>query len=367
MAEGGEERAVFIGLKNDAQEALPKIAEKNAELVDTTAEKGAAALAAHAATEADVTSDLESRMPADAAPITANATQNAVATSAEASEGAAEAESAQAAVAAEAPVKGTPLQEALTPDDGEAVDPAAPQFGNEALRDFPNYNDDIADALDGTGITRDQYEQLRLTPTNDLTPEQIQQVAAVRNQIPIRDGQMVTKVLHPDVADRYLTNTKIPDKFDPATFGGSIARGSDTADLTTPAQLRDGLALDDHGKGWTPIEKDATDAYQLRFHAPRGLGDASPVSYGAVGDKDADPALQAQADKVATLATGHATTGSVMEDPFTGTGYTSGGVPEWLAPRGEFTGRAEIWKVTSDGNEAMVGYLHENRWFPVDA
>jgi hypothetical protein len=54
----GEEKAVFVGLKNDAQQALPKAAEQAARFADDTAggiEKG---LDAHAANEAEITGDL---------------------------------------------------------------------------------------------------------------------------------------------------------------------------------------------------------------------------------------------------------------------------------------------------------------------
>ena len=369
MAEGGEERAVFIGLKNDAQEAIPKIAEKDAEFVDSTVQKGTDALAAHAATEASVTADLKAKMPADPTPITADATQSAAETSAEASGGAAEADSAQAAVAAEDPVKGTPIQQALNPDDGEAVDPAAPQFGNDALRELPNYNDEIDQALreQDLGITREDYDRLRVTPTNDLSPEDLQKVASIRNTIKIDDGQIVTKVVGKNIAGGYLkndTNLFGKDTFDPTTFGNSIARGSDTADLTTPADLRQGLALDDHGEGWSPVPEgpDAV-AYQMRMPAPQGLGADSPISYGHVGDPT-DTSLKATADQVARDATGNsAATGSVMKDPYTGTGYTAGGVPEWLAPRGtQLPSRAEIWKITPDGQETMIGYYAGQSW-----
>lgn len=344
MSEGGEEKAVFVALKNDAEQALPKIAEKNASLVEDTVDRGAQSLEKHAANEAD----LEGKM-------------NALATKPE--------QPFKPANPADGEnlVKGTKVQQSLTQDNGEIDNLAKPQFGNAALKDSPNYNDQIDKALDGTGISRAEYDRLRLTPTNDLSPEDLQKVATIRNQIQIQDGQMVSKVLHPDVVNRYMSNTHVDGGFQADQFGGSIARGTDTADLTTPAQLRDGLALDDHGQGWTPIKPDATEAYQLRFHAPDGLGDKSPISYGAVGDTRVDPSLQGQANDVATTATGHATTGSVMADPYTGTGYTAGGVPEWLAPRGsDLPGRAEIWQVTPDGQEQMIGYFNKGSWAAVN-
>ncbi|WP_152617760.1 hypothetical protein [Phaeacidiphilus oryzae] len=74
-----------------------------------------------------------------------------------------------------------------------------------------------------------------------------------------------------------------------------------------------------------------------------------------------DPAL---ADRVAHMA--GQDKGRPWQDPFTGTGYTGGGVPEWDARPVEFQGRAEIWKITPDGREAMAGYFHEGRWWRTD-
>ena len=357
MAEGGEEKAVFLALKNDAQEALPKIAEKNAQLVDSTVQKGTKALADHAATEASIEADIKARIPKDPEPITANATEAAPA--AETSDAAADAAAeTQAEVAAENPVKGTKLQQTLEPDDGVAVDPATPQFDNEALRDGKNYNDQIDDELDARGLDRAEHDQLRTSRTNDLTDEQLQQVVDVRNSIKIQDGQPITKVLHPDVASSYLSNAEhLPngDQFFPKSFGGSIARGTDTADLNTPDQLRDALALDDKGAkpSWSPVPPGTTEAYQLRLAAPENL--KAETTFGAVGD-------QAAADHVAQMAGQPA--GRAWGDPFTGTGYTAGGVPEWQASGMEFPGRAEIWKMTDDGQESLAGYFNTDtmRW-----
>jgi hypothetical protein len=352
MAGGGEEKAVFLALKRDAQDALPKIAEKNAHVVDSAVEKGSKNLADHAENEARIAEDFRSKMPTEKP-------QTAPKPAGEAAP--------PAARAPESPVQGSKIEQALVQDDGRAAsDLAKPRYGNDALRATPNFNDEIDKALEGTGISRQEYDRLRLSPTNDLTPEQIRQVGEVRNQIRIGDGQVVTKVINKKLADGYLGNDRDlfgPGTFDPTTFGNSIARGTDTADLRTPADLRDGLALDDKGQGWTPIPENAPEAYQLRFPAPKGLGESAAPSYGAVGDVKLDPSLQGQADSVATIASGHDAAGSVMEDPFTGTGYTAGGVPEWLAPRGTaFEGRAEMWKVTPDGGETMLGYYHKGVW-----
>jgi len=236
MAEGGEEKAVFVALKKDAQEALPQIAKKDAEFVDKTVAKGTKALADHAATEASVTADFKAKMPKDPEPITARATSAATGSQSE---------------AAESTVKGTKLQQALEQDDGMAArdaSAAAPRYSSSALRDSPNFDDEMDAELDARGLDRTEHDGLRTTATNDLTDEQIQQVVDVRNSIKLDDGQMVTKVVSKDTADKYLDNAA-GDRFDPTSVRGSIARGTDTTGLDTPAKLRDGLALDDKGVG----------------------------------------------------------------------------------------------------------------------
>lgn len=324
MSAGGEEKAVFHALKADAEKSLPKIAEKHAGLVDSAVEKGTRNLADHAANEQELADAFRSKMPKDD-PLTA-------------------------------PKPSAPgtsrISQAL--DSGSE----APQLGRDALHDSPDFNTQIDQELNARGLDRTEHDRLRTTPTNDLTDEQIQQVVDVRNSIKIDEGQVITKVLTPDIAKSYLENAeKLPNgaPFKPGEFGGSIARGTDTAGLTTPSDLRDALALDDGGAGWTPIPEGAKDAYQLRLQAPGDL--RASTTFGAVDDPVA-------AQHVADLA--GASTGRPWNAPFTGTGYTGGGIPEWAAEATRFPQRAEIWKMTSDGRETLAGYFDQGRWTSID-
>ncbi|RAG81048.1 hypothetical protein DN069_34925 [Streptacidiphilus pinicola] len=328
MAAGGEERAAVLALKQKVQQALPKIAERNAHVVDDAVDKGSRNLAEHADNEVRTTDSFRSKMPQDKPVPTPRTTP------------------------------GSKIDQALGGGDATAArasgDLAAPQFGRDTLRDSRNFDEQIDHEMSARGLDRAEHDRLRVSRTNDLTDEQVQEVVDVRNSITLEDGQMITKVLHPDVAKAYVNNLKkMPngDAFFHDRFGGSIARGTDTADLATPAQLRDGLALDDKGVGWTPVPEGASEAYQLRLHAPEGL--KADTTFGAVDD-------QAAADRVAQAA--GQTTGRAWKDPFTGTGYTGGGVPEWQASGTEFGGRAEIWKMTPDGGETMVGFFDRGRW-----
>ncbi|WP_189958002.1 hypothetical protein [Streptomyces alanosinicus] len=232
-----------------------------------------------------------------------------------------------------------------------AAEGGADQYGNSALRDGPNYQEEIDDQLGARSLDRSEHDKLRLTPTNDLTEAQAREVVGVRDGIKLGEGRMVTKVLKPEVAQAYLENaTKLGNyDFKPGEFRGSIARGSDTADLRSMDQLRDGLALDDGGAGWTPVPPGASEAYQLRFPAPHGM--RAEVTLGAVGDQEL-------ADHVAGMA--GQSPGRAWDDPFLGTGYTGGGVPEWDAKPTGFPHHAEIWRMNADGTEEAVGFFDKN-------
>jgi hypothetical protein len=350
MAEGGEEKAIIVGLKNDAEKAVPKIAEQHGSVLDSAVERGGKCLTAASENETAITEKVTAELPKDPATIKAGAGESP-------------------GTVPEETVKGTSLQQKLeSGDDGRATpNTPTPKYDNQALRDSPDFNQEIDEALRNRSITREQYDRLRVQPTNDLSAEQIDDVVAVRNTIRIHDGQMVTKVLHPDVYRAYMGNAEhMPDgkPFDPTQWGGSIARGTDTADLTTPGALRQDLALDDAGAGWSPVQADAASAYQLRLPAPGKIDGLSPT-YGTVARDGADAgALQAKADAVAQAAGQDA--GKVWDAPFTGTGYTQGGVPEWIAPRDTLPDGAEIWQMNADGTESAVGYFDQTfgKWRP---
>ncbi|MGA5128602.1 hypothetical protein ACPCTO_02170 [Streptomyces olivoreticuli] len=233
----------------------------------------------------------------------------------------------------------------------DAAEDAAEQYGNRALRDGPSYQEELDDQLGARGLDHSEHDKLRLTRTNELSEAQAREVVGVRDAIKLDEGRMVTKVVTPETMQAYLDNvTKLgKDKFNPGEFRGSIARGCDTADLRSMDQLRDGLALDDGGAGWTPVPPGASEAYQLRFPAPHDMR-ADP-SLGAVGDRGL-------ADHVAGMA--GLSRGLAWDDPFLGTGYTGGGVPEWIAEPTGFPHHAEIWRMHADGSEEAVGFFDKN-------
>ncbi|MFD3942773.1 hypothetical protein [Streptomyces sp. NPDC058579] len=288
----------------------------------------------------------------------------------EAHEGRTPASEAEAAEPAGAGAKPGETGETALPGDGngirqdheaeaeptaEASEDEAERHDNSALRDGPSYQQEIDDQLGARGLDRSEHDKLRLTRTNELSEAQAREVVGVRDAIKLDEGRMVTKVIAPPTMQAYLDNATSlgEDPFNPGEFRGSIARGSDTVDLRSMDQLRDGLALDDGGAGWSPVPPGASEAYQLRFPAPHDMR-ANP-SFGAVDDERLANHIASMADQ---------SMGRAWRDPFLGTGYTGGGIPEWIAESTGFPDHAEIWRMHADGTEAAVGFFDKNegRW-----
>ncbi|MCP2250513.1 hypothetical protein [Lentzea aerocolonigenes] len=210
---------------------------------------------------------------------------------------------------------------------------------------------------------RDRYVELSQKLSTDLSAAEAQHVADVRNQIKVGTGDIVTKALNQQALSTYLPDTPHAAGSKQETWqgqlGGSVARGQDVVDINTPAGLRDGLALDDKGKGWTPIPDGAPSAMQLRYEVTDQNADAHNVPFGGPKKDVADYASpQEQAHYEASQKQMAAAGGSSKVydgyDPFTGTGYTMGGVPEWRVDGGTpLPDRAEIWQVNADGTEKL--------------
>lgn len=238
------------------------------------------------------------------------------------------------------------------------------QYTRESMQTRPTSTDNqIRDAASRLGYDPDQHLAMTLQPTADLTPAQRAEIVAVRNELRADPGEIMSKVVKPEMGEATLGNeTTYVDRHTgktetnyPTSVAGSIARGSDSAQYGTPQEFRDKLALDDKGAGWTPIKAGAGEAYQLRFPA---LDErvALEISYGGTDPVTAHD-MQSLSGQPGPRE---------LRPPFLGTGYTGGGVPEWMhAPRG-YAGRGEMWLVHADGTESLAGvYLEKRGWFDV--
>ncbi|SFR29480.1 hypothetical protein SAMN04488564_119124 [Lentzea waywayandensis] len=221
---------------------------------------------------------------------------------------------------------------------------------------------------------RDRYVELSQKLSTDLSASEAQHVADVRNQIKVDSGDIVTKALNQGALSTYLPDQPHAAGSKQETWqnqmGGSIARGQDVVDVNTPQGLRDGLALDDKGKGWTPIPEGAQTAMQLRYEVTDQNAGAHNVPFGGPKKDTPDftqpgpyPADQYQspqekahyeASQQQMAAAGGAAKPYDGYDPFTGTGSTMGGMPEWRVDGGTpLPDRAEIWQVNADGTEKL--------------
>ena len=149
----------------------------------------------------------------------------------------------------------------------------------------------------------------------------------------------MTKVLRKSDVDNILNRNWSPNE-----VTGFVARARDTDQLRTPQQLREGLALDDSasiaaGKGsWSPIPTDGSYAYQMTWNA-RDAGGLT-IPYGV-------PDGRSVPSHISTTVPG----GLRSDDaPYTGTGTTAGGIPEWRAKEAPITGPAQIWKIDKNGD-----------------
>ncbi len=233
---------------------------------------------------------------------------------------------------------------------------------------------------------RERYVELSKKLSVELTPAEAQEVASTRNQIKAESGDLVTKVLHPKAVDGYLMHHDDPTSTAAQrqnTVAGSIARAQDVHDINTPMGLREGLALDDKGEGWTPIKDKAESAMQLRYHMTDDQAANATTPYGGPQKLDRDFGDEAEGrpgeehryyqepgekERWDTAAKTMADAGGAAEvkrgsDPFTGTGSTGGGVPEWVAQGSPLPPRAEIWEV-KDGQERLHAVYERGRgWY----
>ncbi|MDT0188066.1 hypothetical protein Q9S36_48550 [Microbacterium sp. ARD31] len=230
----------------------------------------------------------------------------------------------------------------------------------DALGDL-NRLDELADLgkLDRfdelTGIRRldDLPEDLRglvNKPIEDLTPGEIDRLVEARDAIRVEPGTPMQRVIPQSTVDDYLRGSSETNPYfkTDQTFGFT-SRAEDVDQLHTPREMHDKLGLDYKD---SPFSPDDGDIHVLRYDQtdPSGLDVPRHSDLGGNGnyDKDAlDP-----------------------ENPFTGNGYTSGGIPEFRTdtpttmPEG-----SQIWRMDSSGGQELVAvltdYMGTKMWMPV--
>ncbi len=222
------------------------------------------------------------------------------------------------------------------------------KFAPEQLLD----NHRVDEALAAHGVSKSDLVDLINTPTDALTADQRHLLTAVRDALPAPTVDTVMqKVIPPGFfngegdfvrgrADDYIMG----GNFDVDQIKGSVTVADDTAHLSDPSKIYDGLRLDYDGSHF-----DRTDAGTqiIRFQAdPESLGNYEvPRNSTMGGDASYDG----------------------WSDPFTGNGFTKSTddvIPEYVANDITMRDGAEMWEVLDNGNQRLVAVLRGKEWIP---
>ena len=206
-----------------------------------------------------------------------------------------------------------------------------------------------------TGLRRlddlpDDLRDLVDKPISDLTPGEIRQLVDARDAIRVEPGTPMQRVITPDQVDDFLRGSSDTNPhFKPNETFGYTAREADVDQLWTPREMHDKLGLDYDGTKYNPGD---SDIHVLKYDA----NDADDVVVPRHSDLGGDGGFDADAVD--------------PKNPFTGTGYTSGGIPEFKTD-GPTTLQygSEIWRMDSTGDQHLVAtlteYMGKPMWMPV--
>ena len=207
-----------------------------------------------------------------------------------------------------------------------------------------------------TGIRRldDLPEDLRglvNKPIEDLTPGEIDRLVEARDAIRVEPGTPMQRVINPDQVDDYLRGSSSTNEhFKVDETYGFTSRAEDVDQLWTPREMHDKLGLDYDGTRYHPGD---SDIHVLRYDAT-----------------SADDVYVPRHSSLDPSVTSHDAAAVDPKNPFTGNGYTSGGIPEFhtQGPSGLEIG-SEIWRMDSSGGQHLVAvltdYMGEPMWMPV--
>ncbi|WP_111511626.1 WXG100 family type VII secretion target [Mycobacterium kyogaense] len=221
-------------------------------------------------------------------------------------------------------------------------------FAPEQLLD----NHRVDEALAASGVSKSDFVDLVNTPTDALTADQRHLLTNVRDALPAPTADTVMqKVIPPGFFhnDGHFVQSRADDyimggDFDADQIKGSVTVADDTAHLSDPSKIYDGLRLDYSGTHFDPSD---AGTHIIRFQAdPESLGDYEVPRNSAMGG---DASYDA------------------WSDPFTGNGFTKAVddvIPEYVANDITMRDGAEMWEVLDDGNQRLVAVLRDKEWIP---
>lgn len=191
----------------------------------------------------------------------------------------------------------------------------------------------------------DDLRELVAKPVGDLSPSEIERLTEARNAIRIEPGTPMQRVIPEDLFDDYVRGSSSDPRFSPDQSFGFTSRAEDVAGLRTPRAMYEELGLNYENTKFSP---DQDDIKVLRHTAesPDDFNIPRHTELGGDGnwDKGAlDPS-----------------------DPFTGNGYTSGGIPEFRnVDPSQLRMGDQIWSHDAFGNQHLVAEFGPNGWMAV--
>ncbi|GAA4731249.1 hypothetical protein GCM10023350_13230 [Nocardioides endophyticus] len=186
-------------------------------------------------------------------------------------------------------------------------------------------------------------------PVDELTPSEIRELVDARSAVTVEPGTPMQRVITPDDAADYLRGSSDNPYFKPDETFGFTAREEDVAGLRTPQEMYDGLGLDYKDSQYL---RDGDPS--LPNHGGQAVDDMHVLRYPAQG---ADDVVVPQHSDLGD--SGKYDADAVDRDnPFTGNGYTKGGIPEFRTETAtNLEAGSEIWRVDAAGNQHLVGTL----------
>ena len=189
-------------------------------------------------------------------------------------------------------------------------------------------------------------------PVGDLTPDELRTIREARDAVTVEPSTPMQRVIAPtDVGDYLRGSSPTNSYFKPNETFGFTARQEDVSHLRTPQEMFDGLGLDYEGtahrapgdplgpnQGGTAVDE----MHYLRYE--QGPNDIAVPRHSDLGGSN--PKYDADA--------------ADPDNPFTGNGYTKGGIPEFhTGSPSTLQPGAEIWRADAAGNQHLVARLVE--------
>lgn len=226
----------------------------------------------------------------------------------------------------------------------DAIDALSDLNKLDNLADLGKLNrlDELAD-LRRLDDLPDDLRHLVDKPIGDLSPSEIQRLTEARNAIRIEPGTPMQRVIPESTYQDYLRGSSDTNPYFKSDQSfGFTSRAEDVSGLRTPREMYEKLGLD-YDK--TPFSPDQDEIKVLRYSAD------SPDQFEVPRHSDLGGRDTYDADALDP------------DNPFTGNGYTSGGIPEFKnVDPSQIRVGDQIWSVDKLGNQHLVAEYGPTGW-----